>query len=182
MCNAAVAGAARRGGILRGALFWRWDIQVYLGVGPGEYGVRPDHSTFDIIRNFATRMRAAVVATPPRKECELGCWVPAKRHHFETCAPSRSLPSHPPPPPSRARARACACALSRSQARARARTRAGATLDNSLSAISTCVCCVRASSARKGSNVTTRLPPLEQLARLQRLRLPGADCMLRHVG
>ncbi len=103
-----MAGAARRGGILRGALFWRWDIQVYLGVGPGEYGVRPDHSTFDIIRNFATRMRAAVVATPPRKECELGCWVPAKRHHFETCAPSRPLPSHPPPPPRpRSRLRLC---------------------------------------------------------------------------
>mmetsp|Transcript_10777 Transcript_10777/g.32342 ORF Transcript_10777/g.32342 Transcript_10777/m.32342 type:complete len:600 (-) Transcript_10777:893-2692(-) len=73
------------GGILRGALFWRWDIQVYLGVGPGEYGVRPDHSTFDIIRNFAGRMRSAVVATPPRKECELGCWVPTVKHHFETC-------------------------------------------------------------------------------------------------
>lgn len=45
------------GKILRGALFWRWDVQVYLGVGPGEYGVRPDHSTFDIIRAFAAKMR-----------------------------------------------------------------------------------------------------------------------------
>ena len=32
----ALAGLACRGRILRGALFWRWDIQVYLGVGPGE--------------------------------------------------------------------------------------------------------------------------------------------------
>ena len=28
-------GVLCRGRILRGALFWRWDIQVYLGVGPG---------------------------------------------------------------------------------------------------------------------------------------------------
>lgn len=74
----------RRGKILRGALFWRWDVQVYLGVGPGEYGVRPDHSTFDIIRTFAARMRQAVVATPPRKECDLGCWVPSVKHGFAT--------------------------------------------------------------------------------------------------
>lgn len=35
---------------------------MYLGVGPGEYGVRPDHSTFDIIRGFAAKMRQVTTA------------------------------------------------------------------------------------------------------------------------
>ena len=52
----------------------------------GEYGVRPDHSTFEIIRQFARMMRHSVVATPPRQECELSCWVPARRYGFDTCA------------------------------------------------------------------------------------------------
>ena len=64
-----------------------------MGVGPGEYGVRPDHSTFQIIRNFATMMRRAVVSTPPRQECEAGCWLPAKRYGFETCALNPELTS-----------------------------------------------------------------------------------------
>lgn len=56
-----------------------------MGVGPGEYGVQPEHSTFEIIRTFATMMRHAVVATPPRQECEAGCWLAAKRYGFDTC-------------------------------------------------------------------------------------------------
>jgi len=52
----------------------------------GEYGVRPDHSTFEIIRQFARMMRHSVVATPPRQECELSCWVSARRYGFDTCA------------------------------------------------------------------------------------------------
>ncbi len=48
--------------------------------------MRPDHSTFEIIRQFARMMRHSVVATPPRQECELSCWVPARRYGFDTCA------------------------------------------------------------------------------------------------
>lgn len=87
----ATVDSVMSGGVLRGALFWRWDVQVYLGVGPGEYGVRPSHSTFDIIRKFAGQMRQAVVATPPREECDLGCWIPTSRIGFQTCEEDRTV-------------------------------------------------------------------------------------------
>ncbi len=48
--------------------------------------MRPEHSTFEIIRVFARVMRHAVVATPPRQECELSCWIPVSRYGFDTCA------------------------------------------------------------------------------------------------
>ena len=54
--------------------------------------MRPDHSTFEIIRLFARIMRHSVVATPPRQECELSCWVPARRYGFNTCAESLESP------------------------------------------------------------------------------------------
>ena len=49
--------------------------------------MRPEHSTFEIIRLYARMMRHAVVATPPRQECELSCWIPVSRYGFDTCAP-----------------------------------------------------------------------------------------------
>ena len=48
--------------------------------------MRPEHSTFEIIRSYARMMRHAVVATPPRQECELSCWIPVSRYGFDTCA------------------------------------------------------------------------------------------------
>ena len=64
---------------LAGAAFWRWDVGVYAGVKPTDYGVGDgDASTFAIVGGAGARsagLAAAVV--PGRGEgCPAGCWVP----------------------------------------------------------------------------------------------------------
>lgn len=64
---------------------------MYLGVGPGEYGVRPDHSTFDIIRGFAAKMRQVTTAmywflqfpTEDKANCQhaVRMFAPLRSHH-----------------------------------------------------------------------------------------------------
>ena len=46
-----------RGRGLTGSLFWRWDVQVYAGAGPTDYGVRRFDSTFSIIGSHAATVR-----------------------------------------------------------------------------------------------------------------------------
>jgi hypothetical protein len=49
--------ARDRGRGLTGSLFWRWDVQVYAGAGPTDYGVRRFDSTFSIIGSHAATVR-----------------------------------------------------------------------------------------------------------------------------
>lgn len=64
---------------LAGAAFWRWDVSVYEGVKPTDYGVGDgDASTFAIVAAAGARSRAlASAAAPGRGEgCPTGCWIP----------------------------------------------------------------------------------------------------------
>jgi hypothetical protein len=74
----------RRGLPLMGSLFWRWDVQVYAGEGPRDYGVRSFDSTFPIIARHAALLRKKRITQPPRAECRTGCWVP-RRGLTNTC-------------------------------------------------------------------------------------------------
>jgi len=51
----------KSGGPLRGTLFWHWYDE---GVGPGKYGVRTKHSTFDLIRQHAEFMNEQFETAP----------------------------------------------------------------------------------------------------------------------
>lgn len=61
---------------LRGVLFWRWDLNVYEGMPPADYGLLAEDSTFDIVRQNADQVKSLMVSIPPAPSCKLGCWVP----------------------------------------------------------------------------------------------------------
>ena len=65
-----------RGRPLRGVLFWRWDMQVYAGTDPADYGVRVEDTTFDLIRQNADQLKILSAQQPPNAACRVGCWVP----------------------------------------------------------------------------------------------------------
>jgi len=65
-----------RGRPLRGVLFWRWDLQVYAGMAPADYGVQVGDTTFDLIRDNAAKVKALAAQQPPNASCKVGCWVP----------------------------------------------------------------------------------------------------------
>ena len=65
-----------RGRPLRGVLFWRWDMQVYAGTDPADYGVRVEDTTFDLIRQNADQLKTLSAQQPPNAACRVGCWVP----------------------------------------------------------------------------------------------------------
>ena len=67
---------ACRGRPLRGVLFWRWDMQVYAGTDPADYGVRLEDTTFDLIRQNADQLKILSAQQPPNAACRVGCWVP----------------------------------------------------------------------------------------------------------
>lgn len=64
---------------MTGSMFWRYDVQVYAGKATTDYGVHSFDSTWGIITDHAGVLRERRVATPPRPECKLGCWVPKHR-------------------------------------------------------------------------------------------------------
>ena len=61
---------------LRGVLFWRWDLQVYAGTDPADYGVQVQDTTFDIIKENADQLKVLSAQQPPNVSCKVGCWVP----------------------------------------------------------------------------------------------------------
>ena len=61
---------------LRGVLFWRWDLQVYAGTDPADYGVQVQDTTFDIIKENADQSKILSAQQPPNAACRVGCWVP----------------------------------------------------------------------------------------------------------
>jgi len=64
---------------LAGAAFWRWDVGVYAGVKPTDYGVGDgDSSTFAIVSAAGARSAALTAALAPSRGegCPAGCWVP----------------------------------------------------------------------------------------------------------
>jgi hypothetical protein len=65
-----------RGRPLRGVLFWRWDLQVYAGTDPADYGVQVQDSTFDLIKGNADQLKVLSAQQPPNAACKVGCWVP----------------------------------------------------------------------------------------------------------
>ncbi len=67
---------AHRGRPLRGVLFWRWDLQVYAGMAPADYGVQVADTTFDLIRDNASKVKMLAAQQPPDSSCKVGCWVP----------------------------------------------------------------------------------------------------------
>ena len=68
--------ASCRGRPLRGVLFWRWDLQVYAGTDPADYGVQVQDTTFDIIKENADQQKVLSAQQPPNAACRVGCWVP----------------------------------------------------------------------------------------------------------
>ena len=56
-------------------MFWRWDLQVYMGESPADYGLISGDSTFDIIRHSAQLMKRHTVASAPSASCTADCWV-----------------------------------------------------------------------------------------------------------
>ena len=79
---------------LTGSLFWRWDVQVYAGAGPTDYGVRHFDSTVGLIGRHADTVRRRNAGQPPRAECGLGCWVPQPRGWYSRgCASHHTLTS-----------------------------------------------------------------------------------------
>lgn len=92
MCEVRRCGVlVRRNRPLRGALFWRWDLQVYAGMAPADYGVQVADTTFDTIRESAAAAKKLATQQPPQPSCKLGCWVPeAQQSTFSAanrCAP-----------------------------------------------------------------------------------------------
>ncbi|CAK0746787.1 hypothetical protein CVIRNUC_001718 [Coccomyxa viridis] len=71
-----VVDAIQSGRPLRGVLFWRWDMQVYAGTDPADYGVRVEDTTFDLIRQNADQLKILSAQQPPNAACRVGCWVP----------------------------------------------------------------------------------------------------------
>ncbi|BDA41827.1 Mannan endo-1,4-beta-mannosidase 4 [Coccomyxa sp. Obi] len=71
-----VTAAIQSGRPLRGVLFWRWDLQVYAGMAPADYGVQVGDSTFDLIRDNAGKIKQLAAQQPPDSACKVGCWVP----------------------------------------------------------------------------------------------------------
>jgi hypothetical protein len=65
-----------RGRPLRGVLFWRWDLQVYAGTDPADYGVQVQDSTFNLIKGNADQLKVLSAQQPPNAACKVGCWVP----------------------------------------------------------------------------------------------------------
>ena len=57
-------------------LFWRWDLQVYAGMAPADYGVQVADTTFDLIRDNAAKVKVLSAQQPPDPSCKVGCWVP----------------------------------------------------------------------------------------------------------
>jgi hypothetical protein len=83
---------------LRGVLFWRWDLNVYAGMPPADYGLLAGDTTFDIVRRNADQVKSLMVSMPPAPSCKLGCWVPAPEHisskkTLNKCAPIPWKPS-----------------------------------------------------------------------------------------
>mmetsp|Transcript_2474 Transcript_2474/g.8808 ORF Transcript_2474/g.8808 Transcript_2474/m.8808 type:complete len:286 (+) Transcript_2474:898-1755(+) len=54
--------SAKAGGPLRGTLFWHWYDE---GVGPGKYGVRSSHTTFELIRLHTELMNELFESADP---------------------------------------------------------------------------------------------------------------------
>lgn len=81
---------------LRGVLFWRWDLNVYEGMPPADYGLLAIDTTFDIVQKNADQVKSLMVSIPPAPSCKLGCWVPvteqvSSKRSVNKCAPFFSV-------------------------------------------------------------------------------------------
>ena len=84
---------------LRGVLFWRWDLPVYAGVTPADYGLTHGEPTFAIIKRHSDQVRM-------RREWMGGCeYAPgAGAACLEAADSQRALPrAHARPPRTPAR-------------------------------------------------------------------------------
>lgn len=89
-----VSGVVCRNRALRGVLFWRWDLNVYEGMPPADYGLLAIDSTFDIVQKNADQVKSLMVSIPPAPSCKLGCWVPVT----EQVSSKRTVNKYAPPP------------------------------------------------------------------------------------
>lgn len=86
------SGLGCRGQALQGSMFWCLDVAVYSrDAWPGPYAVRPEHSTFGIVREHAAQLRNIIVTTAPDPLCmrehKTKCYVPQLRgiHRRYSC-------------------------------------------------------------------------------------------------
>lgn len=57
MVNKLVESDVEQGGSLKGSLFWNWEIDLLIGATEDPYTLRPEDSTFDLVRSHALRMQ-----------------------------------------------------------------------------------------------------------------------------
>ena len=57
MVNKLVESDVEEGGSLKGSLFWNWEIDLLIGATEDPYTLRPEDSTFDLVRSHALRMQ-----------------------------------------------------------------------------------------------------------------------------
>lgn len=70
-----VQASVAQGQALAGSLFWRWGFNHWDAQQPGDYGVLPGQSTFEVARRHAQAVKSLQNAAPPLPGCRPQCWV-----------------------------------------------------------------------------------------------------------
>ncbi|GMH44902.1 hypothetical protein BSKO_12859 [Bryopsis sp. KO-2023] len=88
-----VEQAMQDGKNVQGSLFWRWNMPLFSHMGRGDYGVRPEDSTFQYVLRHTGFVNAMTNSQPPGQSCASECWVPNDsgwtrdcKHMPEVCA------------------------------------------------------------------------------------------------